>query len=1205
MRRFTVFVIILAFFSFFTSISLAESYTAFSFKNARELIKKRNNNPDVLNCAGITRPVALVYDPDNQDIILVGENVYGQKPIHYDDWVVAVRAILKNQKDPAVSIDRTNETDKTGLQKVRFEGGLEDTRFGQDLLDADIVLKRLGLGTKESPQVFGIKSYMDLSVDDYKNTGELNRLVSRFWFLPDRSSSYVHAKDNTVVVEEYRIGVRNEVMGSDTELKTDAAAEDFALRLQQNFPEVKLYFDELERLEQLYYVAALAQGMDASGISKKTMVSYLVSYWLHDYKLNTIHTPREYRLEDNSRESGNVSIELSGGVSLDALVIDLQDGVADAVNKYVISARPDKQSLSWEVPLVSFVWNTVYEPSEIERMKQVESKRVNLGMSIYKNMRQIDTTPVSSVANIPVAINTRPLSSSSSFVSNLTSPHPAFTPNIRRPYTPDIGGVMLSGVASIAGSGPAKVDLSGGNFSFIVDGKNARLSPDAFRMFITALWTVYYSNQDPGISIDPIAPGVDKHMVRYIGKVVNTDLGRVMRKADYDMKKYAVGTERPDIPGFKNPDEYSAEKRKLIIAASRFWFIPEDMRFKRGDDMLLFDGGRMTIQTEYLTDSAKKSADPSNEKFAEFFTEHYDEFSERYPVFEDLFDYAKMVSLAKYLKEQGIPLFWFLMANKDLVLTEDSPSTVDELVKDSDYFRGIMIKGGVDLGFDTEDQGNYVYDQTAMDAINEARSKFTSDTESGAPESHDRKITRSNPNPFSFDLGKESYTVVPQHSLTSGKDRRGIRYQTDMALRGKGLQLTPHSLDILKNDLVYRETMEEMESISKTVEEHNLDQEDIDALYGSKKKKAERKVDVIFESLDKMMNKKYSDKDKFVQSLEESIGAEQTDKLKDQIMKAAYYSTSLELVRYFNPKEKGNGEFGNGWKLLVPYKVKKYGDAMQLVNNYPMSKRMVLVNSITGEEEILSLNTELYTSVAYVPDELGDSQVVGLIIMRDGSYQLHDKLKNEFWFNPDGYLTDMVFSKDYRVKYEYLEGFTDAFENNPYSIEPDGDDMVGFLNVTIPKRMKLTDLVHGESEVLTFNEEGNMSGYVPEDVDNSRYKIVALMSDASFRLIDRNGNETALKSSGGFNKMAVSDEHAIVSAVSQGSHKISFKYTIDNMGNVTIASANLSEGEDDQNPTLVVKYEYDVEGRLCAVTKTNNKVAEKQVTEDTIKLASK
>src|SRR5208282_6699304 len=92
------------------------------------------------------------------------------------------------------------------------------------------------------------------------------------------------------------------------------------------------------------------------------------------------------------------------------------------------------------------------------------------------------------------------------------------------------------------------------SFSLMLEGNGAGLSQVAFQRVITAIWAVYLSPEPPGISINPIAPGVDKHLVQYIGNVVNTDLGRVVREADYTMKKWAVGTEAPDIPGFDTPD---------------------------------------------------------------------------------------------------------------------------------------------------------------------------------------------------------------------------------------------------------------------------------------------------------------------------------------------------------------------------------------------------------------------------------------------------------------------------------------------------------------------------------------------------------------------------------------------------------------------------------------------------------------------------
>ena len=47
----------------------------------------------------------------------------------------------------------------------------------------------------------------------------------------------------------------------------------------------------------------------------------------------------------------------------------------------------------------------------------------------------------------------------------------------------------------------------------------------------------------------------------------------------------------------------------------------------------------------------------------------------------ELFEYAKMVSLSKYLKENGVPMLWYL-SNKDMILTEDS-GTVDALARKS------------------------------------------------------------------------------------------------------------------------------------------------------------------------------------------------------------------------------------------------------------------------------------------------------------------------------------------------------------------------------------------------------------------------------------------------------------------------------------------------------------------------------------------
>jgi hypothetical protein len=653
-------------------------------------------------------------------------------------------------------------------------------------------------------------------------------------------------------------------------------------------------------------------------------------------------------------------------------------------------------------------------------------------------------------------------------------------------YASKVGGVMLRGTAAISGANTAQVDLSKGHFALILEGQSTRLDPAVFQKFLTALWAVYYCAQEPGVSIDPIAPGVQKHLVRYIGcHVINSDLGRVMREADYLMKKWAVGTDRPAIPGFKDVDDLMAKFGFRYVGASRrFWFVPEAMRFKRGDDLLLFDSGRMTVKAEYVMQNKGMKAEPADEAFARFFTEQYPAIAAKYPVYTELFEYAKLVALARYLKEQGVPLFWFLLANKDLVLTEDSPGTVDALAKGSKHFDGISIQGGVDLNV----QGQYVYDQHAVRAIHEAVAKLPASLPASTSLSARERLPKPTPAPFAFAIEKRQYTVVPQHSLTSGKDQRGIRYQTDLALRHHG-------------------------------------------------------------------------------------------------------QPGLELVRYYRPGQAEAGEFGQGWHLLVPYRLQPVGAATRQFLNAIIPEQMVVVNRLTGEQEVLTFSTERYSIAGYVPDKLASSQLIGLFLMSDASYRLADKLGNEFWFDQAGNLTDMHFGAEHRVRYTYLTAMTEAFEQAPYHLEPADAQRIPFLNAHIPKRIRVTDQVHGTSEVLVFSDQGRIAGYVPETAEASRYQFLALLSNAAFRLLDKAGNETAFTPSGAFTGTIVAPERRMLAAMAHGNQRVDFTYTVDASGQVRIASARLAAGEEGNPATTVVRYQYDDAGRLARVQGPVNQVA--------------
>ena len=694
------------------SSASAGDYVAFSLKRAGEVLQAGDAEmvKQALSLAGITRPHALVFDAARGDLILVGERDVKLPALTLDDWAVAVRSEFVVGRDPVVSIDQTPETPETRKQTVRFEGALKDTQFGADMLQADIVLKQLGLG-KTSAEIFGVSSFLKLSAVSYKAKPTEQSDFTRFWFLPLRSESYVFARNGIVIVEDYKIDVQNQryVEGKDAN-DSDSAVNSFAQSIRTSFGDLKTMYPSLARMEQLYYLTALAQGLGVLDVEK---LGDSTKYWLDTYKIRHVETRSTYPLEENSTEmtldDGRVArIWLSGGIDLDAMVVDLEDGMPDALKLYILASRPGQTSLSWEVPLVTLSWSyDVDRRATDSAVKNLRSKG-DVGMSI---LRQVGS-PAALRSN-PVHVPTADFkfAAPSDFSSRLPE-------NELRRVSPDVGGVMLKGAASVVGDAPSSVDASK-LFTLIASGDNAVLSREAHRRFVTALWSVYYSNEDPGISIDPIAWGADKQLVRYIGRVVNTDLGRVMRDADYLMKKWAVGTEKPDIPGFRDVDTIAGVDGMTYADASRrFWFVPEGMTFKASDGVFLFDHGRITLKTELMLEGRQTHVVESDQEFARFFTDHYEQIAARYPVYDELFEYAKLVSVAKYLKQQNVPLHWFLMAHLDDVITEDSIGAVDTLSKGSKFLKDVRIEGGVDMS------GQYVLDETASAAIQRAVSRL-------------------------------------------------------------------------------------------------------------------------------------------------------------------------------------------------------------------------------------------------------------------------------------------------------------------------------------------------------------------------------------------------------------------------------------------------------------------------------------------------
>jgi len=1087
--------LLLIFLGWFPYLCEAGPFVAYSLREAqKQLMESGRPDADLRELGGMTHLVGVVYDTVGRDWIIVGQINKGHPKITLGDFVVAMRARFIHNEWPLVSIDKTPETRKTGKQTIRFEGGIENSQFAMDLLEADILLKKLALNYLPM-EIWGIHSYFAMSVDYTKKGHEEENISTRFWFYPMNPA--LARREGVFALRELRVAVRAQLISARMNGKTvtdlsqirDKIGDEFAANLTTHYDDLGAYYPKIKRLKTLFDLVAVAEGLRLLS-SQSDM-----SYWLYTYSVPRIETPKDYPLLKQV-EQVQVSqrlrvLEMDGGIELKALVSSLQDGDVTALKDAVLLSRPKRNSLTWRVPLEG--WEIPGFPdSGIEE-----------GESISRDSR--DRRPKQEKIGCYVTRQISPLGSSVPGDKKFSTPSPPpsllplgtgipkfdFTDKLPpQKHSQNVGGVVLGGTAKILGGSEAKVDLSSGNFSLIVEGEGARLAPEAFRKFVTALWSVYPEKESPGISIDPIGPGIKKHLVRYIGKVINNDLARVMRAADYIMKLWAIGTEKPNIPGFKDVDDLSAKHGLRYLGASRrLWLVPEDMTFKKGGDMLLFEDGRMTVKTEYVLQNKGSKAEPADEAFAKFFTDHYWEISEKYPVYKELFEYAKLVSLARYLKENNVPMLWFLMANADLVITEDSPGTVDALVKGSKHFKDIYIEGGVDLGF----EGRYVYDQQAVKAIHEAVAKRPENVFSRTSLSSEKSMEKTGLGPFSFNLGKNSYSVVPQHSLTSGTDQRGIKYQTDVALR-----------------------------------------------YGGE--------------------------------------------------------PGLELVRYYDPKRQEPGEFGKGWHLMVPYRVEPYGQKKINFLNAVIPEKMLVKNLLAGREEILTFSKDRYSIAGYVPDRPKYTNLIGLFLISDSSFRLADKLGNEFQFDQGGHLREMVFSEGYHVKYEYgYEKFGKGeLTTAPYRIEPVGSEKEAFLNILLPKKMKLVDLIHGNEEIFTFSKETDLgiAGYVPVNGSASQYKILAIMTDGSYVLGDKGGKEISFNPAGGFEEIRV----RVMRGISQGDHRIEFEHEIEGE-EPRIKEARVMTKES-KTTMYAVKYEYGQDRRLCRVVVPPVQKAKNKLDED-------
>jgi len=155
--------------------------------------------------------------------------------------------------------------------------------------------------------------------------------------------------------------------------------------------------------------------------------------------------------------------------------------------------------------------------------------------------------------------------------------------------------------------------------------------------------------------------------VRILGIPFDSHFASVLVKADYDMKKLAIGSDSVSISGFTSLSDMTLEKARsdfveegsVSISSSignRFWFHPGEILFLEHEGIITIEKCQVVLLTEesYLRKGGKISGEGKTsevaESFAENFTSLYGELTKQKPIYIEFENLFNILALSKSIK---------------------------------------------------------------------------------------------------------------------------------------------------------------------------------------------------------------------------------------------------------------------------------------------------------------------------------------------------------------------------------------------------------------------------------------------------------------------------------------------------------------------------------------------------------------------------
>lgn len=314
---------------------------AFSLRQAERLVRAGHRSAELMSLAGMNRALGLVHDSAASDIVLVGRRVADSTSLSLDDLAAAIQARVVHREWPLVSIDKVADTPTTGLQRIRWEGGIEANPLGAKLLAADEILKKAALGLDPSKGL-PVRSYFDLCAERAAN-GELAVSGNRFWF--HASDAALLTRENVFLLQDLSVGVKSVMVAGAA--GQDELAIQYAAAFTTNYGAIAQRHAGLAALKPVFDAVAVARGIE-------TLPPRLHEFWARQYQPARVGTPSEYpllRRRERVKGKNEIALELNGGADTRIFVQRLQDSDPTAFQDAVLKTRPAADALWWPLPL--------------------------------------------------------------------------------------------------------------------------------------------------------------------------------------------------------------------------------------------------------------------------------------------------------------------------------------------------------------------------------------------------------------------------------------------------------------------------------------------------------------------------------------------------------------------------------------------------------------------------------------------------------------------------------------------------------------------------------------------------------------------------------------------------------------------------------------------------------------------------------------